>query len=450
MNTFCRNRLPATIVVLGALTLSTAGLAQSASADQPETSAIEALRAEIEALRSAYEQQIEDLERRLAELEAAARKPATTGSSVADLKAAALAAAGEAATDADDSPPPATVGGERNLNRLNPEISATGVFVASSSDERDEFELHGAELDIQSALDPFTRTRFVIGFGHGGHGGDEHAEGEEHEEHSESGVSVEEGYVTYSALPGGLELMAGRFKQRFGALNRQHLHALPQTEYPLVYRTVFGDEGLAQTGLSFSWLLPKPWATANEITFELTNAENEEAFSGEDFDDFAALLKIKNYWDLSAATWFELGLSGVTGKTAWGGDSRVFGTDLTLHWQPPSRAKYREITWRNEFLLSEREDPFGVEHEAWGGYSYLEGLLRRNLYAGVRYDFAEDPLAPDESSWGVVPYLTWWQSEYVRLRAEYGYFENDETGESDDTFTLQLVWSAGPHKHSTY
>ena len=77
-------------------------------------------------------------------------------------------------------------------------------------------------------------------------------------------------------------------------------------------------------------------------------------------------------------------------------------------------------------------------------------MLKRNLYAGVRYDRAEDPLSPNEYQWGVVPYLTWWQSEFVRLRAEYGYLENDTTGESDDQFTLQLTWAAGPHKHETY
>ncbi|MDH3254911.1 MAG: hypothetical protein OEM62_07980, partial [Acidobacteriota bacterium] len=248
----------------------------------------------------------------------------------------------------------------------------------------------------------------------------------------------------------GLELMAGKFKQRFGALNQQHLHALPQTDYPLVYQTIFGDEGLAQTGLSLTWLLARPWASANEITLELTNSENEEAFSGEDFDDLSALFKLKNFWETGPATYFEWGFSGVLGTTVWDGDSSVLGTDLTFHWQPPSRAKYRELTWRSEFLLSRRDDRLGIEREAWGGYTYIEGLLRRNLYVGLRYDRAEDPLAPEAVQWGIVPYVTWWQSEYVRLRGEYGYLENDSTGDSDSRFTLQLAWAAGPHKHETY
>jgi hypothetical protein len=80
----------------------------------------------------------------------------------------------------------------------------------------------------------------------------------------------------------------------------------------------------------------------------------------------------------------------------------------------------------------------------------LEGLLSRNLWAGVRLDRAEQPLQPDLYRWGVLPYLTWWQSEYVRLRGEYGYLVNEPTGESENRFTLQLTWAAGPHKHAIY
>ena len=212
----------------------------------------------------------------------------------------------------------------------------------------------------------------------------------------------------------------------------------------------FGEEGLAQTGLSFAWLLPRPWATANEVVVQITSGENEEAFGGELFEDLAVLARLNNFWELSDATYFEWGLSGIAGKTATGGDSRVFGTDLTFNWQPPSRAKYRALTWRTELLRSARDDDAGVRRQAWGGYSYLEGLLRQNLWAGLRLDWAEDPLAPQRRLRGVVPYVSWWQSEFVRLRAEYGYLEDQLSNESENRFALQLTWAAGPHKHETY
>lgn len=394
-----------------------------------ETDTVSLLRAEIELLRSEYEQRIAELEDRLGKLEAQ-----QAGEEASDLEAIRTAAR-EAAAEEQVTVPPGeepAVGKERNLNRLNPEISATGIFLADKREgESGEFTVDEVELDIQAALDPFSRMRLTFAY-----------EGEE--------VEIEEGYVLYGSLPGALELMAGKFRQRFGPLNRQHLHALPQSEYPLAIQTYFGEEGLAQTGLSFSWLLPKLWATANELTLEVTDGENEEAFAGENFEDFSFLGHLKNFWTINAASYFEWGLSGIVGKTELDGDSAVWGTDFTYNWRPPGRGKYREITWRTELLLSQRDNELGDRQEAWGGYTYVEGLLARNLWAGIRLDRAEQPLQPDLYRWGVLPYLTWWQSEYVRLRGEYGYLVNESTGESENRFTLQLTWAAGPHKHATY
>jgi hypothetical protein len=262
-------------------------------------------------------------------------------------------------------------------------------------------------------------------------------------------VDIEEGYVGYTGLPGGLHLLAGKFRQNFGAINRWHLHALPQLDYPLAVQRYFGEEGLAQTGLSATWLLPRPWATANEVTLELTDGESD-AFGGDSFERLVGLAHLKNFWDVTPATYVEWGLSGVAGGNGTGGDSRVYGTDLTFHWQPPDRAKTREITWRTELLRSERDDPDGIRQKAWGGYSYVESLVAQNLYAGVRYDRVEDPFLPDNTIEGWFPNLTWWQSEFVRLRGEYGYVKEDLTDGPEKRFSLQIVWSAGPHKHETY
>lgn len=417
---------------------------------------VAAIRAAIEALKADTERRIAELEERLSQIGATSASTDTADADITarpgeaevatpDPRADDLASIREAARRAVADLPagqparlPAgagapAVGKERNANLLNPEISFTGVLLGvSDEDDREAFDLSEFELDLQSALDPFSRTRVTLAVG-------------------EEGVELEEIYVNYSSLPGGLDLLAGKFRQRFGPLNRQHLHALPQNEYPLVYQTFFGEEGLAQTGLSFNWLLPRPWASANEVTLELTNGENEEAFAGESFGEaFSVLGRLKNFWDLSEASYFEWGVSAIAGKTASDGDSSVYGTDWTLAWQPPGRAKYRGLTWRTEVLQTLREDDSGVEHRAVGGYSYLEGLMRRNLFAGIRVDYAEDPFDPARSQRGIVPYLTWWQSEYVRLRAEYGVFESDPGGASEDRFALQLTWAAGPHKHESY
>jgi hypothetical protein len=421
-------------VILVAVALASAIAASPAAQGQVGAEAeptVEALRREIDALRRDYAARIAALEERLARLEG--RTDETIPAAEADLAALRAAASDAAAAPAPELELPAeAIGGrERNLNRLNPELSATGILLGNSTSEREEFDAQEFEVDLQASLDPFSRFRLTLALG----------EGE---------VEVEEGYVVYNSLPGGLELTAGKFRQRFGPLNRQHLHALPQSDYPLVYQLFFGEEGLAQTGLGLAWLLPRPWASANELILEVTDGENETAFAGESFEDFSLLAHLKNFWDLSNAAYLEWGLSGISGKTATGGDSRIWGTDLTFQWRPPARAKYRELTWRSELLRSERDDETGRRRRADGIYTYLEGLVARNLSLGVRLDRVDDPLDPNRELRAIAPYVTWWQSEFVRLRAEYSYVEERPGAESDDRFTLQLTWAAGPHKHETY
>ncbi len=393
-----------------------------------EVAALAELREELAVLRAVYESRIAELEARVATLES--RGSGAGQPSTSELEALRRAAADAAAPGEQELPAAPTVGKTRNLNRLNPEISFSGDVLALAGDGREDFDDREFELDFQSVLDPFSRTRWTLAFS------------------PEEGVEIEEGWILYAGLPGGLELKAGKYRQRFGALNQQHLHALPQTDYPLALSSYFDEEGLAQTGVALSWLLPRPWATANEIILEVTDGENE-AFGGESFDRLAVLGRLKNYWDLGAATYLEWGLSGISGRARGGLDTEILGSDLTVHWQPPSRAKYREITWRTEVLRSERDDERGIEQRATGGYSYVEGLLRRNLYAGVRYDRVEDPFDPRQVTRGWSPYITWWQSEYVRLRAQFAMLEEPE-GSNDDEFTLQITWAAGPHKHESY
>lgn len=397
---------------------------------------VEELRTELARVRSELEAQIEVLEARLQELEQQETpRAADEPSDLEGLRAAAEEAATEAVQARQPTPEPdletAPVGRERNLNRLNPEISMTGIVEGFSADGEQDFQATEFELDLQAALDPFSRTRWTLAFS------------------EEEGVEVEEGYIQYSGLPSGLDLKFGKFRQRFGPLNQQHLHALPQTLYPLALTTYFGEEGLAQTGVGLSWVLPRGWATANELIVEVTDGE-AEAFGGEAFERLVGLARFKSFWEVSDATYAEWGLSGISGEAEGDLDTTVLGTDFTLQWRPPARAKYREITWRSEVLRSERDDPAtGLGVEAWGGYSYLEGLIARNWYVGLRYDNVEDPLVAGEKTKGLFPYVTWWQSEYVRLRAQFGLVEGPD-GETEDEFSLQVTWAAGPHKHETY
>jgi len=445
----CHVRVAAVAALSVAILIPARAYAQGADngAESSEEATIEALQGEIAALKSEYEARIEKLEQRVSELEtgqqggaeAKAAQPEAQAPSeeqaAAALRAAAAAAAasGEAGTAgqmevAEEAEP--TYGKARNLSAANPEVSFTGDILGTAGRGGD-FNAREFELNLQSQLDPFSLGKVTISMS------------------PDEGASLEEGYVIYHGLPGGLSLYGGKFRQQFGVLNRWHGHALPQVDYPLVIQSYFGEEGLDQTGVGLDWLLPHAFADANELTIEVTDSEND-IFGGGSGTFPAVLAHFKNYWDLSPATYLELGLSGVVGKPKGAYATSVYGTDFTIHWAPPNRDKYREVTWRSELMRSEREDELGVQQQAWGGYSYLEGLVHRNLYAGMRVDHVEDPLTPSDVTWGVFPYLTWWQSEFVRLRAEYGHVHHDFLDQSEDRFTFQMTFAAGPHKHDTY
>ena len=68
----------------------------------------------------------------------------------------------------------------------------------------------------------------------------------------------------------------------------------------------------------------------------------------------------------------------------------------------------------------------------------------------MRVDRTEDPLDPGVNFWSYNPYLTFRQSEFVRLRAQLQLLRGDDTLDDTERFFLQATFSAGPHKHEAY
>ncbi len=342
--------------------------------------------------------------------------------------------------------------GTRMQAQLNPEISVAGdLWLVAGDHLHEEMQVRGIELAIQSYLDPFTRAHVVIGH-HGGFRestfGHQHDGGED--EHGHGSTEVEEAYVTWLHLPGNLNLTVGKKRQQFGVLNRWHQHALDQVDAPWVLQESFGHHGLTGIGISAEWVLPRLWADANELTVEITNGDNEHAFAGSDWEHPSFLARLKSYWDLTDS-YLEVGLNSLHGSGDPDGnlDNGFQALDFTFNWNPAGRELYRDFTLRGMVLRSEREFASGNERAAWGGYLYAQFKLSRSWIAGARYDRFVDQWEEDHSQWGISPYLTFWQSEFVRLRAQYSYRNDDHLG-TDRQFVLQATFAAGPHKHETY
>lgn len=375
--------------------------------------------------------------------------------------------------------------GARALQALNPELSLTadlGAKVSLKGTDPDSlfgelgpyFRVLGAHFEAN--LDPYAFLKAAVEF-------------------SPMGVGLGEAYGTWVSPVPGLSLTLGKFRQQFGVVNRWHVPALDQFEFPLALRTVLGDEGLNQIGLSAEWRMPALWASAQTLTVQVTNGMNDHLFTGKLAGIPTALLHLRNYWDLTPSTYLELGLSGMWGtnhdpeaksvpqmqqayqadgtpivlydangqpigpmmvpgepttvREDWR-DTWLGGVDLTVSWAPPNRERYHQVTWRSEYFVVGKETTAG-RIVAMGAYTYLDARLSESFVVGVRGDLCQ-PFAlgaSDQWTWAVSPYLTWWQSAWVKLRLQGTHLKPPD-GPSDTRLVLQAVLSVGPHKHERY
>lgn len=361
----------------------------------------------------------------------AAAPPAPVGDDLARLRAAASAAAGGGGPDTTRAADTLAqvFGRERNQAQLNPEIGVTGDvrgYATGRGVEQENFDAREFEVGFQSALDPYSHTKIFISL-EGGH------------------VSIEEGYAYWTGLPGHIRLDVGKYRQQFGELNRWHLHAVPETEYPLAIKTFLGDDGLSGTGVSLYHAFGG--LGTHELTAQVTrSASDSELFGNSGRPTY--LLHLLNFWQLSHSTYIQIGGTALYGTNP---DSalrtRVGGVEFRLTWRPPLRAMYHELTVRGELLALEKEVA-GTGPTRLGGYISSTYKLNQRFILGGRYDYVELPTT------GViirqlVPSLTMWQSEWVFLRAQYQW-RQIANATAEHQIALQAVWAIGPHKHETY
>jgi len=424
-----------------------AGPVRACAQDVP-AARLDSLRTELEVLRARLDSlegvvvrgQAEDL-----------NQEEDTTDAIARLRSAAQAAAGDAAADTVAQGSQDFVGRARSLQALNPEISLNGDLYGSihSDNPRSEnFIPREFEFTFVSALDPYARAKVFLTVEEDG-GRIEVFPGDLGEADG-AAVGVEEGYVEWVALPGGLRLKVGRFSQQFGQLNRWHSHALHFQSRSLPHLAFIGEGALAQDGASVHWLLPTGGSGAYEATVELTRSRNEVLFG--EAHSLSYLGHMNAFWQLSPSTDLDLGLSALFGdyRDVDGRyDNRLFGAEMAFNWAPPQQSLYRGIVVRGGVMLSDPEAVRGLRGEsAWGIWSLAEIKLSQQWVAGGRYDWVENPEDPSESAWLASPTLTYWQSEYVRLRAEYDILGNP--GKTTRQFTLRITFAMGPHKHETY
>lgn len=387
---------------------------------------------------------------------------------LARLRAAAAAAAGGQPTTAERSEDVEFVGRQRSLQALNPEISVSAdIFGHLNKDDVEEENFFPREFEVSliSNLDPFSRAK--VFFSHHGAGAHidpfEEAGDAGHAEEDEGGFELEEGYIEWVGLPGGLNLKLGKFFQQFGQLNRWHGHALPFQSRSLPHLAFIGEESLAQTGASVHWLVPIGGRSGTyEATVEVTRSGNKALFG--DAGDVSVLGHLNAFWNLSSSTDFDLGLSWIRGTYRDddnAGDRDLYGAEMGFTWRPPGQSRYRGMTLRGGVMVLDGLISKGTplpggsasvfaDERALGWWSAGDLRLSQSWLVGGRVDRVENPEDTNETAWVMSPTLTWWQSEYVRLRLEYDLMDRSFISNKEGRLFLQVTLAMGPHKHETY
>ncbi|MCX6543632.1 MAG: hypothetical protein NTV05_04365 [Acidobacteria bacterium] len=404
--------------------------------------AIEQLRREFEQIRKQYGDRLAALEAKVAASAVVTQdQPAVAATSPAPAPPApAPQAPAEAGIQTQPAPAPGGASSAGASKVFNPDISAIGNFLGTGGnstgnpDPGKALELHESEIALQAIVDPYARADFFLSFG-------------------EEGVSVEEGFVTFPTIPGGLLLKVGKMRAAFGKVNGLHTHVLPWADRPLVTRNlVGGEDGINDAGISAARLIPNPWFFL-EATGQLFRGDSADVFRSSQRSDLAYLARLRAYQDLSESTNVDLGTSFATGHNNSGVTNgidlgrfttRLFGLDATLRWKPLQRSIYRSFIARSEFVWSRREQNDGPQ-SAFGYYVSGDYQLGRRWFTGVRVDrsaHADHAVLIDT---GQALVLTYVPSEFSIIRGMYRRTRYAQQTQTANEFLMQFQFAIGAH-----
>lgn len=397
----------------------------------------EALRAEIDALRR-------DLGTPAATTTDAAPEEDLTKIDVAPAPAAPATAAAETPA-VQPAPAPAETTPEPQIDVVqnapnpgaskvfNPDISVIGNFIGKAGQQnpfepRQSASLEESEISFQAFVDPYAEAKFFVAVG-------------------PEGAEVEEGYINFIALPHDFVARVGKLKAAFGKVNLMYTHLRPWVDTPLVLHNFFGDEGLSDSGLSVSRIIPNRANLFLEATGEIYSGNAEGVFEAQNDNDLFYLGHLKAFHDLNERSNLELGTSYARGTVPEvGGTNEFLGVDVTYRYKPLERAIYRSFISRTELIANRRE---GAGERAVGFYTSADYQFAQRWFAGVRLDRADHPDDPNLTDRGAALTLTFWPSEFSQLRAQarrvrYG------NGPTVNELLLQVQFAIGAHGAHTF
>ena len=322
----------------------------------------------------------------------------------------------------------------------NPAISVIGWFQAAAGNDptaaEHAFELHEAELAFQAAVDPFTRADFFMAA-------------------TPSGLDLEEGYITWLALPFSTQAKVGKFRADFGKFNRTHVPETPFADRPLSAAVFLGEEGLVTTGLSLSTLIPNPFGLYWDATANLGNlpeADTQPVFEADTRSDLLTLGRTSVFVPAGAAADFNFGVSYANGsnrataRETEGNRAQLGTADVTFRWKNPRRSIYRSLVAQAEFTGLAGSRTGAERYTGWFGYALYQ--FARQWKLGGRYDWTETP-GVHENSTGALALLQYQPSEFSTMSVQFRRVW-EPGDQSRDAAFFKWTFNIGPHGAHPY
>jgi hypothetical protein len=380
-------------------------------------------------------------------------------------------------------PPQSPCSAGRGKNYLN--LSLDGLFAAGASTAPDVpalepgghdpaqrgFTVQNLEMVLEGAVDPYFRAQANVILQISPEG--------------ESVVELEEAYATTTSLPHGFQLKVGQFFTEFGRLNPSHPHAWDFVDQPLVNGRFFGGDGLRSVGARIAWLLPTNFYSEAYLTLQNSQGETLSSFRsvpGEslfgreiverEVKSVSDLLLAPRYaasFDLSDTQTLLVGASAALGPNGTGenGKTRIYGVDGFWKWKAANAFKgFPFVKVQGELMyrdLYADASPDGAQPSAsfddWGGYLQINWGFKPGYVAGLRFDSVGgdsggleggDPTDnPDTDALRrrirLSPVLTWFPTEYSKLRLQYNFDRGDAFVDDEHSLWLQLEFLLGAH-----
>jgi hypothetical protein len=235
-----------------------------------------------------------------------------------------------------------------------------------------------------------------------------------------------------------------------------------------------------------SWLAPTPFYS--ELLLTMANSQGDTAHSfrsehdGEPFlgrpaiergvKTLGDMLFVPRYaasFDLSDSQTILAGASAGLGPNSSGTDTdtQIYGVDLFWKWKSPRQsAGFPFVTWQTEAMLRRFEAGAFPEDGAspalpretlldYGLYSQVAWGFRKGWVTALRGDYVfpdaeaqyERILGADPERaqrWRISPNLTWYPSEYSKLRLQYNFDHREAIGD-DHSVWMQFEFLLGSH-----